>query len=610
MRLNRFFLIIIFLVTAVPELAAQELSVQAVVERQEVYVGESFTMQIQVEGDDAPLEPDLASITDFTVQPRGGQKNSSSSISIVNGKYTQVSRHGYIFNFSLTAKKTGRLLIPSLTVNAGGKSMQTAPINIIAKKPEESDEFKLRIQLSKEQCYVGEPVILTVTWYIGQRCDDIEFNLPIMTDQRFELVDPDPVANTGDKDKLLIPMAGREIVATRGQAKLEGRDYTTVTFQQVLIPRQAGIFILPEATVACKVITGYQQNQRHDPFGSFFGRGQQPVYQQVVTPANQPSLKANALPANGRPANFSGLIGKFTVAATAEPTEVNVGDPITLTIMLAGPQYLKNATMPPLGGQPELALNFKIPDEISPGEIQGHRKIFIQTIRAKHAGLKEIPALKLPYFNPESGTYETALSAPIPLQVKASRQVTAQDAEGLSLPSLGRELNAVSQGIAHNYEDESVLIGPNTTLTTNTPGRWWLLFLIFPPALYILLLAGRYYQNRKSRDPQGHRARKAQRKFSTEINKIKTANILRLEECLRQYLGAKLALAPGAITYKDVQPRLQKKGIPAEILNELKKIFDQFEAQRYAGEHFSENDFQTTITRCKNVVASLERSLR
>ena len=70
--------------------AAEALSVQAQVDKQEVSVGESFLLQIKIEGDDSPVEPDLSGLQDFTVQPRGGGQNNRESITIINGKMNRI----------------------------------------------------------------------------------------------------------------------------------------------------------------------------------------------------------------------------------------------------------------------------------------------------------------------------------------------------------------------------------------------------------------------------------------------------------------------------------------------------------------------------------------
>ena len=71
--------------------SAGTISVQAVAESQEVQVGQSFLLEIKVDGDDLPAELDLSGLKDFTVQPKGGGPSNRDSITIINGKMKRVS---------------------------------------------------------------------------------------------------------------------------------------------------------------------------------------------------------------------------------------------------------------------------------------------------------------------------------------------------------------------------------------------------------------------------------------------------------------------------------------------------------------------------------------
>ena len=50
-----------------------------------------------------------------------------------------------------------------------------------------------------------------------------------------------------------------------------------------------------------------------------------------------------------------------------------------------------------------------------------------------------------------------------------------------------------------------------------------------------------------------------------------------------KYLGTKLRMPMGAITFGDVRERLVQKGIDQETLDQLKSMIDMCEAGRYAG---------------------------
>ncbi len=613
-------ILLFFLVLLLPVSAwCVELSVRAAVEKQEVYVGESFLLQIQIEGDDSPEEPDLSTITDFHVQKRGGQQNSSTSITIINGKMDQVVRRGYIYNFNLTPKKEGVLQIPSIKVTADGNVLQTEPISIYTKKPQETEDFKLSLQLSKNTFYVGEPVELIATWYLAKDVKEIGFNLPLLDDPRFILANPDD-SGSGRQNAVRIPLDGREVLGLRGEGVLDGRRYMTLRFKQVLIAKQAGEFVLPQATLSCKALTGYRRDRRHDMFGDifgndFFGRGRQGVYATVITPSNELNISVAPLPEKGKPAGFSGLVGEFSITANAVPTEVNVGDPITLSIQVAGP-YVKKVELPPLHSRPGIAENFKIPDEMAPGEINGMIKTFTQTIRAKHPDVKEVPVIQLDFFNPKTGHYETVHSHSIPLNVRATRIVTAEDAMGRELLPQKKDIEGSTEGIAYNYEGSDVIENQEMLASGFAAGTAQFVSLVLPPALFVVLLSGVGLVRRRDKDSAGLRARKAHANFLNAMKTLQKVPIsestslsAKIADALRQYLGDKVNLPAGALTYQDVESPLARRGVSPQVLATLKSVFQDCEAMQYAGNGTNPADFGSILKRARDIVSQLEKTM-
>ena len=78
---------------------ADEITAVALPERTTVFVREPFIFQIQVSGTEKPEKPDMSSIKGASVQFRGGQQNSSSSVSIINGRMTKNVKKGYVFSY-------------------------------------------------------------------------------------------------------------------------------------------------------------------------------------------------------------------------------------------------------------------------------------------------------------------------------------------------------------------------------------------------------------------------------------------------------------------------------------------------------------------------------
>ncbi len=580
-----------------PAALAAPLSATAAIERRDVFVGEAFVFQVQVSGSENPEEPDLSHVTDFTVAFRGGQQNSNRSVTIINGKITKTVQEGYVFSYQLTPKRAGRLLIPSVTVHADGRTTNTEPVAINAKKPVETDDFKLRLQLSKSHCYVGEPITLTVTWYIGKDVKDFSFYLPLLQNEdAFHFADPQIDMQSGKKLYRIL-LGDEEAIGIKDRGTIDNKDFATISFQKILVPKQPGNISIAPATVTCNAFFGYQRrhNRNQDDFFSdffnddFFGRSRRGVYRNIVVPSNAMSLRVSELPENGRPANFSGHIGEYQIEANAAPTEVSVGDPITLTISLSGPDYLEHVKLPELTQQSEFSNNFKIPKDRAIGETSGKAKIFTQTVRALRHDVTQIPSVELPYFDSRSGSYRIARTEPIPISVRKTKVITALDAEGIAEQSLsGVEVETWSKGIAFNYEDMSVIgnqrFGPVSWLLTPV----WMMSILVPPIMFILLLSSVGIIRKRNSDPLKTRARKAYGILKSALNEARRASSAgkscdMILDAFRNYLGDKLRVPRGALTFNDVKDKLLSKGVSQDTLDKLKTLFETCDAGRYAG---------------------------
>jgi hypothetical protein len=605
--------------------AAETITVQALAEKQEVTVGESFLLQIKIDGDDSPAEPDLSSLQEFTVEPKGGGQNNRESITIINGKINRVSEHGYVFQYLLTPKSDGIVTIPAIQITAGGKTLLTEPIPIRVIKPVVSDEFMLRVSFSETEPYVGQPIILTVKWYVNRNIAEFKFDLPFLEDQRFTFADLPADSNYQGQDAISLNLPGGTVIARKGQ---EGQ-HTTVTLRKVLIPREPGEFNLGRGAVSSKIITGYQQKRPGQPFGDFFNRDlfdnmfgrRQAVYQQLVTESNDLKLKVLPLPAENRPAAFTGLVGQYSIAAEANPTEVNVGDPITLNIMVTGAEFMDNVVLPHLGTLPGIRDNFKVPEEMGPGEIDGRVKVFTQTIRAKHANVKEIPSIDLNYYNPETRQYESTGTKAISLQVNATKIVTARDAEGISPGMSKKEIASLNKGIAHNYVGEEILENQDVEVASWFSSPIGLILIMFPPGAYLLVLVPVFFKRKRLQDAETLQARKAFSEFSKEVAKLQKEIyqselqriISGLVEAMRIYLSKRLLLPPGALVYKELADRLQQCGVDSALLAELQKILDLCEAYRYGAidrEGSGRENLQEMLVASLELFKKIEQSLQ
>ncbi len=555
-------------------------TVNAVLEKEDVAVGEPFVFQLQVNNVDEAETPDLAELTrDFTVTFEGNRRNNSESISFINGRTTRVVSRQYLMTYRLAAKRVGRIEIPSITLRAEGQTLTATPLTVNASPPEPVDNFKLTTSLSKTSCYVGEPIAMTTTYYIGDPVRDVVFSLPVLSSPDFNtevmVIDQRP-----DREYIGIMINNQEVVAEKGEARSNGASFVTITFMHVLVPKTAGEIAIPQSTAAAEAVVS--QRRGRSPFDNMSIFGSRDQTKSVVVQTDPITLSVKAVPQDGKPDNFSGLIGEFSILTAAAPAEVSVGDPITLTVTVEGPTYLRHFELPPLQQQAALARQFRIPDEMAPGRAEENRKIFTQTIRAQSPEVTEVPSIELAYFDTATGRYEMARSKPIPIKVRETQVVTASDAEGFRPRAESVEHVAVNEGIAHNFTELDALepqhFGPDVWM--RSASSW--LVLLLPPIAWGALAGTVLVRRLGGLRPRG-RARKlarAQLGLALSTGELDHGKAL---HALRTYLAAKLEYRASALTFGDVDRPLRNQGATDDTLDMLKRIFDECEAHHYAG---------------------------
>lgn len=571
--------------------SGEGLTAVAEIESQHALLGEPLSFRISVTGGDSPV-PDLTGVADFSVRDMGVSQSSRSSFTIVmNGR--QIKKESgaeIVFSYELVPKKTGLLTVPSIAVVAQGTTVRTEPIQVKVDTPAETSDFKLRLSLSKTRCYAGEPVILRVVWYIGARVGNYQMSLPVLESDAFTFADPH------DGQFTMVQITGGTLAAVQGRTELDGRQYDAVEFSKILIPKRAGTFEISPATIACAALTGR-------------GTG----YRKVVVPSGGASLEVLAVPLEGRPAGFAGHVGDYKISASATPVEVNVGDPITLTIVLSGPEYMENIELPSLGGQPALARDFKIPSEIAAGKTAGGAKVFTQSIRAQREDVQCIPPIELAYFDTKSGKYGVARSAVLPLKVKPTRVITPGMVEGGQVVVAGSALEAWGKGISHNYEGSQLLSDQRAGPAVWIKSPRWICALSLPPFTYFMVLAITAAIRRRNADPLTQKARKAFGRFDracSTAGKLQGRASPVLLEAMREYLGSKLRIPSAAMSFNDVQSLLAVRDVDQDIMTELRLFFEQCEADSYAGGSGGSGEGSALAGKALGIVRKIERELR
>lgn len=142
------------------------------------------------------------------------------------------------------------------------------------------------------------------------------------------------------------------------------------------------------------------------------------------------------------PEDFSHIVGRYRIEATAAPTEVRVEDALTLTVRIIGsgpveyqPRRDKLQILPE-----DFPQDFYIEPLPEKDTHKGEVWTFAYRLKPKRTDVKHVPALKLVYYNGRK--FQTSFTEPIPLKVspRGTAQAPDQVKEALKPPPQFYEL--------------------------------------------------------------------------------------------------------------------------------------------------------------------------
>lgn len=551
----------------------------------DIYIGERFGYHIIIDGENKPGQVDLTPLAEYNPQSAGNRDVSQTSISIVNGRATRNITKQYVMSYSLASNQAGQIHLPPVTVTLDGKSYRTNPVGVNILNPGTTDRLDLDITLSEQQCYVGQPIIMTVKFYISADIGDFQFNIPAFTSDAFYLEDPD-IKNQQAQEYDL--GNGTTVFVSQYRTTHNGKDSILLSFSKVLIPRYPGEIEISPASVSADVVVG--RTRSRDPFSddSFFGGffGSRKEYKRFLVSSQPIKLTVLPLPEQGKPPGFYGLVGQYTITASATPTKVSVGDPITLTIKIGGGRYLKPVQWPILEQVPELAQNFKIPSERASPVIENSFKVFTQTIRANNDKVAAIPSIPLAYFDAEKGRYEIAETKPIKLQVSPSKILTDADLEGSDFAPVNKEVEAIRKGLSANYEDTDALTNQTFSPLSAAVSPGYVVIWAGPLALVIASALIKFFTHTTPEKIASRRRRAAAGKAVAQLKKIASVPAAQRYELLastmKQYIGDRFDKIAGSLTGDDCRQALVAATQDVRAADRFKEIVVNCEAARYA----------------------------
>ena len=547
----------------------------------DIYVGESFTYHIIIDGENQPGQVDLAPLAKYNPRSAGNRDVSQTSIKIVNGKTTRNVVKRYVMSYSLTSTQTGRIELSPVKVTVASKTYHTNPVSVNILKPGTTDQLALEVTLSEQKCYVGQPVLMTVKFYFSADVRDPQFNIPVFQSNAFYFENPDIVDQPAKEYDL---GAGTTVLVSQHQVVYKGKQSNLLILRKILIPKISGQIQIKPASVSTDVAVGRAQS-RDSFFDGFFGSRKQ--YKRFMVSSQSLRLAVLPLPEQGKPGGFYGLVGRFTIEASAKPvTDVYMGDPITLTIKIGGSKYLKSVQWPALEQVSELAANFKMPSQKASPTIVNGSKVFTQTIRPDNNHANVIPSIPLAYFDPETNRYSVAKTKPIKLDLKPSRRLTAADIEGKDFAPINKEVEAIKKGLSANYESPDVLenmsFSPAGALISPGYAPLW----AAPLGILILSSVAKLLTSTSPEKVAAKRRRQACSKTVNQLKKITSTDTTQRNELIvsimKRYIGDRYDKMAGSLTPDDCYDTIITATKETEDADKFRRTIAECEASRYA----------------------------
>jgi hypothetical protein len=569
-RLVRHIFLATLLASWTAAIASAAVRVYAKVEAETaIYPGDQFAYSVVVEGGSKPSKIDMSPLASFNPVPGG----SGTSMQTINGQ-TSVS---YSQNYAITAGPVGKMTLPGVTVVVDGQTYTTNPVEVTVSQPGTTDRLSLEMSLSEKQCYVGQPVVMKVEWIITTRVEGGSFNVPVFQSDDFYIEDLSEPVNPQNVQQVAI--GGVPVAISVDRRSIRGMDAQIVSFSKVLIPKRSGRLRLDPISVSTNMATGrVRTNDFFNPY--------QIKYDRVSVPSEPAELEVLPLPDAGKPPQFYGLVGQYTISASATPTKVNVGDPITLTIRVGGSSYLKPVQWPALEQLPELADNFKIPSEKASPTIENGAKVFTQTVRASNDRVAQIPAIPLAYFDPQKGQYVVARTDPIKLEVVPTKVLTDADIERTSLAPVNREVEAIQKGLSANYDGPELLanqdFSPLAAVVSPGYAAMWSIPLMALIASSAVKLARRTSPESLARKRRRQAAGAAIRQLKQVSSVGAGARHDRLAGAMKSYVGDRFDRVAASLTADDCEQAIAHATGDAAIAARYKELITACEAASYA----------------------------
>ena len=574
---------IIFLCLALALYATARPSLQ--VDRERIESGKTFGLQLIF-----PLNELPENRSDLSIETANGftlagidsvdQVIRPSMDDMFNSFFGGGSRGGYkarVYTFKLKApKKTGRLSVGQIFMNIDGQKRNlTGDIPLSVQRAYSDDALAVSLTPSKKTVYEGEQFSVTLGFH---------------TYEHFEGGLQATDMNTGDDF-----IVHRSDLANMKFEPVEGnrREMQASAKFAWLASNKSGNLQIPPFKFKYTKLGEPKVVEENKKMGGMTFSSRSVKQESVETETQTPTINITVkpLPTEGKPANFSGMVGSYSFSADFDRTNLKVGEAMTLSISIKGDGLPGSITDPKL---PDFGEFRSVPPENEINKkIVGNKVVTTKNIRVflypKKKGQFTIPEITYSWFNPSKKKYETAKAGPWNIEVEKGEAAPeaifqAPVAQGPAavqkqeIESLGSDIRFI-----HKVSDSASSTAPYKSIL------YWVIFAAAIPFYLIVTFAVRSRRKHNS-DAALVRKGKADKMLKARFADARTALqkgdakalYAALENGLINYLSDKTNLEFKGMTRPQMKEELAKLGINEETITAIDNWLEKCAFARFA----------------------------
>jgi len=357
-----------------------------------------------------------------------------------------------------------------------------------------------------------------------------------------------------------------------------------------LYAQRSGEIKIEPMELECLAQVKVESSRTRDPFfdsffnDPFFNRNFQNV--ELKIESNALGIDVKPLPSSGKPVDFSGAVGSFTMTSEIDRKELKTNEPLTLKVTLSGKGNLELIEALPLTFPPDFeTYDPKITNNLTKNNsgISGSRT-FEYLIIPRNPGDFEIKPVTFSYFEPSKQSY-SQLSTPV-YQISVTKGkdepggIAYSGVSQKNIEFIGSDIRHIKTGSIRLNRINSYFIASNAFI-------FWIL-------IPVLLFAGAmlyWYRNKKrSGDIALVRNRKANKVARKNLkkageylqNNATEAFFEEISRALWGYISNKFNIPLSDLSIESVNQRLADKKISDDNIRQFTEILGNCEFARFA----------------------------